>query len=124
HAKLRPRYDRKGHIRPVMKAIVLDVYDGRLDPGDTVTITLGDTSSGRFPEARARAQTFIASGHEFCVFVDPTNACLARKVPNCPKVPVVSGEAVALRCFVPVQVKAGASFDVFVKGEDSWGNPT
>lgn len=120
-AKLRPRFDRKGHIRPHMKTIVIDVYDGSLDPGDKVTITLGDTSGG---SPGARAQTFIESGHEFCVFVDPTNACLSRLVPDCPKVPVVSGKPVALKCFVPVQVESGEAFEVFVKGEDQWGNPT
>ena len=37
-AKLRPRYDRKGHERPWMNCIVLDVYDGSLSPSDTVTV--------------------------------------------------------------------------------------
>src|SRR3982751_351539 len=32
-AKLRPRFDRKGHDRPWMQAIVIDVYDGSLAPG-------------------------------------------------------------------------------------------
>src|SRR3954454_24897095 len=32
-AKLRPRFDRKGHDRPWMQAIVVDVYDGSLSPG-------------------------------------------------------------------------------------------
>ncbi len=121
NAKLRPRYDRKGHIRPWMKCIVIDVYDGSLDPGDTVTITLGDTSQG---SPGARAQTFIESAHEFRVFVDPTNACLARQVSNCPRVPVVSGELETLRCIVPAQAELGKAVEVFVKGEDVWGNPT
>src|SRR5437016_3814316 len=80
-AKLRPRYDRKGHDRPWMQCIVLDVYDGSLSPGDTVTVILGDRRKG---SPGIRAQTFIESKHEFRVFVDPTNACVARAIPNCP----------------------------------------
>src|SRR5256714_15181863 len=45
-AKLRPRYDRKGHDRPWMQCFVLDVYDAALSPGDTVTVILGDGSKG------------------------------------------------------------------------------
>jgi hypothetical protein len=113
-AKLRPRYDRKGHDRPWMQAIVIDVYDGSLSPGDVVTIVLGDRSKG---SPGIRAQTFIESKHEFRVFVDPTNACVARAVPNQPTFAVVSGEMVKLVCI--------ASGDhAFVKGEDKWGNPT
>src|SRR5439155_16084104 len=92
-AKLKPRYDRKGHDRPWMQCIVIDVYDGSLAPGDTVTIILGDRSKGSLG---IRAQTFIESKHEFRVFVDPTNACLARAVPSCPTFPVISGEPVEI----------------------------
>src|SRR6185295_3575174 len=112
-AKLRPHYDRKGHDRPWMQCIVIDVFDGSLAPGDTVTIVLGDRSKG---SPGIRAQTFIESKHEFRVFVDPTNACVARAVPNCPTFPVVSGETVELVCI--------AGEKPFVKGQDKWGNPT
>ncbi len=112
-AKLRPRYDRKGHDRPWMQCIILDVYDGSLSPGDIVTIVLGDRSQD---SPGIRAQTFIESKHQFRVFVDPTNACVARAVPNCPTFPIVSGEIVKLICI--------ASDAVFTQGEDLWGNPT
>ena len=116
-AKLRPRFDRKGHDRPWMQAIVIDVYDGSLAPGDIVTIVLGDRSEG---SPGFRAQTFVESKHDLRVFVDPTNACVARAVPNQPTFPIVSGETVKLVCI------ASGTGDppVFVKGEDKWGNPT
>ncbi len=116
-AKLRPRYDRKGHDRPWMQCVVIDVYDGSLAPGDTVTIVLGDRAQG---SPGIRAQTFIETKHEFRVFVDPTNACVARAVPNSPTFPVISGETVELICI------ASGTGDppVFVKGQDKWGNPT
>ena len=115
-AKLRPRYDRKGHDRPWMQAIVVDVYDGSLAPGDIVTIVLGDRSKG---SPGIRAQTFIESKHDLRVFVDPTNACVARAVQIQPTFPIISGDTVRLVCI-------GGTGDprVFVKGEDKWGNPT
>ena len=114
-AKLRPRFDRKGHDRPWMQAIVIDVYDGSLAPGDVVTIVLGDKSNG---SPGIRAQTFVESKHDLRAFVDPTNACVARAVPNQPTFPIVSGETVRLVCI------AGEDGSVSVKGEDKWGNPT
>ena len=120
-AKVAARYDSKAHFRPFMRGIVIDVYDGCLAPGDTVTITLGDQSQG---SPGARAQTFVESAHVFQVFVDPTNACHAGPVPYCPTVPVVSGKPARLVCIVPTQCRAGEAVDVFVKGEDVWDNPT
>jgi hypothetical protein len=114
-AKLRPRFDRKGHDRPWMQAIVIDVYDGSLAPGDVVTIVLGDKSKG---SPGIRAQTFVETKHDLRVFVDPTNACVARAVLNQPTFPIVSGEPIRLVCI------AGEDGSVFTKGEDRWGNPT
>ena len=116
-AKLNPHFEKKGHERPWMKCLVIDVYDGSLAPGDTVTIVLGEGNS-------MRAQTFIESAHEFRVFVDPTNACVAWAVPNCPTFPVVAGEPVEWVCIVPTQAVVGEPVEVFVKGQDQWGNPT
>src|SRR4051812_5301648 len=114
--KLKPRYDRKGQDRPWMQCIVIDVYDGSLAPGDTVTVVLGDRSNG---SPGIRAQTFQETKHEFRVFVDPTNACVARAVPDCPTFPVIAGEMVELVC-----IAGDSRDDVFVKGQDKWGNPT
>src|SRR5439155_23663626 len=113
-AKLKARFDRKGHERPWMQCNVIDVYDRSLAPGDTVTVVMGDRSRG---SPGIRLQTFVESKHEFRVFVDPTNACLARAVPNCPTFAIVSGETVELACIA-------SGDEVFVKGQDRWGNPT
>jgi hypothetical protein len=119
-AKLAPRFEKKGHIRPWMKCLILDVYDGTLAPGDLVTLVLGDRSHG---SPGIRAQTFIESGHEFRILVDPTNACVVERLPSSPVFPVVAGEAVELVAIVPTQAKVGEPVEVFVKGQDRWGNP-
>ncbi|MBL4685439.1 MAG: DUF3604 domain-containing protein [Nannocystaceae bacterium] len=120
-AKLRLHYDPKGHVRPWMKCLVVDVYDGCLAPGDTVTITFGDQSQG---SPGIRAQSFIESAHEIRVLVDPTNACLVRRLPSSPIVPIVAGEPVSVVVIVPTNLVSGSQLEVFVKGEDRWGNPT
>jgi hypothetical protein len=120
-AKVAARYDPKAHVRPWMKCIVIDVYDGSLAPGDTVTVVLGDQSQG---SPGIRAQSFIESAHEVRVLVDPTNACLVERLPSSPVFPIVSGPAESVVVFVPTQAVVGESAGVFVKGEDQWGNPT
>ena len=118
--RLSLRFESKGHIRPWMKALVIDVCDGSLVPGDTVTLVLGDRSQG---SPGIRAQTFVESAHVFQVFVDPTNACLAREVPS-PSVPIIAGAPTRLVCHLPVQAAAGHSVTPLIKGEDRWSNPT
>jgi hypothetical protein len=120
-AKLEPHFEKKGHIRPWMKCLVIDVYDGTLASGDVVTIVLGDRSHG---SPGIRAQTFVESRHEFRVLVDPTNACLVERLPSSPVFSVVAGEPVELVAIVPTQAVVGEPVEVFVKGQDEWGNVT
>ena len=121
-AKLAPRFAPKGHERPWMRwCVVIDVYDGSLAPGDTVTVVLGERSGG---SPGIRAQTFVESAHELRVFVDPTNAAVARAVADSPKFSIVAGEAAELVCIAPSQAVVGEAVEVFVKGQDMWGNPT
>jgi len=121
NAKLRPYYHAKAHERPWMKCLVIDVYDGSLAPGEIITITLGDRSEG---SPGIRAQTFQESAHEFRLLVDPTNASVVQRLPTSPIFPVLAGAPTALVCIVPTQTVVGQPVDIFVKGEDRWGNPT
>ncbi|MCA9692365.1 MAG: hypothetical protein KC636_22390, partial [Myxococcales bacterium] len=114
-AKLRARYDPKAHVRPWMKCVVIDVYDGSLAPGDQVVITLGDARGG---SPGIRAQSFIESAHELRVLVDPTNACLVRRVPSSPVVAVVAGPPASVVVIAPTRAVVGESVALFVKGED------
>ena len=120
-AKLSLHWDPKGHVRPWMKCLVIDVYDGSLAPGDTVTITMGDRSQG---SPGIRAQSFQESHHEMRFLVDPTNACLVRRIPTSPVFPVVAGPPARLVVIVPSQATVEQRVEVFVRGEDQWGNPT
>ncbi len=118
--KLRAYYHAKAHERPWMKCLVIDVYDGSLAPGDTITLILGDRSHGA---PGIRAQTFQESAHEFRLLVDPTNASVVQRLPTSPIFPVVAGPTVELVCIAPTQALIGAEIAIFVKGQDRWGNP-
>jgi hypothetical protein len=120
-AKLRVSFSKKGHERPWMKALLIDVYDGSLVPGDVVTVIFGDRSQN---SPGMRAQTFQESAHEFGVFVDPTNACVARPIAQFPTLRVVPGAARELVCIVPTQAKVGEPAAISLQGRDLWGNPT
>ena len=73
------RFQSKQHPRPWQKwCLVIDVKDGSLSPGDTITIVLGDHSKG---SPGIRAQSFSESRHEFRMLVDPTNAADPRRLP-------------------------------------------
>jgi hypothetical protein len=120
-ARLRPYYSSKAHVRPWKKSLVIDVYDGCLVPGDTVTIVLGDQNCG---SPGIRAQTFQEAAHEFRVLVDPTNACVVRRLPSSPQIPIVPDRPVALVCTLPTQALVGEAVEIRLRGQDHWGNPT
>jgi hypothetical protein len=122
NAPLFPRFQVKQHVRPWQTwCLVIEVYGGYLEPGDTVTIVLGDRSQG---SPGIRAQSFVESAHEFRILVDPTNAAMVRRLPSSPRFPIVAGDPVRLVCIVPTQMEVNDTADIYVKAEDPWGNPT
>ncbi len=120
-AKLRSYYHAKAHVRPWTPCLVIDIYDGSLAPGDTVIVVLGDRREG---SPGIRAQTFQESNYEFRFLVDPTNAAQVQRLPTSPIVPIVAGRPTELLCLLPTQAVVDMPVEVFVKGQDTWGNPT
>lgn len=62
------RFDQKGHERPFQKAVIIDVVDGYLNPGDRIVIRLGDR---RWGARGTRAQTFVEKGFRWRFYIDP-----------------------------------------------------
>lgn len=120
-AKLRVSWQPKGYKRPWNKCIVIDIYDGSLNPDNKVTIVLGDTSQG---SPGIRAQTYQESKFEFRTLVDPTNGCDPRRIPTSPQIRIVPAEISSLVCLLPSQAIVNEPVQLFVKGEDKWRNPT
>jgi hypothetical protein len=121
NAKLRTSWHPKGYVRPWNPCIVIDIYDGSLDPNDTITIIFGETALG---SPGIRAQTYLESKFEFRTLVDPTNSNDPRRIPTSPQIRIVSDDITDLVCIVPSQANINEPVEIFVKGEDKWRNPT
>ena len=117
---LRPTFEKQRYIRPWRLCVTIDVLDDSLAEGDTVTLTLGDTSGG---SSGIRAQTFCKDAFEFRVAVDWCGTWVYERVPS-PSVPIVSGLAHKLVVVGPSETAVGEETWVGVKAEDMWGNPS
>lgn len=119
-AKLRLSFDPKGYVRPWQKTIVVDVYDGYLCEGETLTVFLGDTSQG---SPGSRAQTFCEEHFRFRLFVDCLGTGNFVELPL-ESIRITSGETHALKVIAPSACTVGDSVRVLIKAEDVWGNPS
>ena len=120
-AVLNYRYDPKGNVRPWDKTLYIKVVEGFLREGDTITIIFGDTSGGSLG---MRLQTFCEETYEFHTLVDPIATFCYQPLPDQPKVKVVSGTPVNYVAVVQSICEVGEDFNIKLKGEDVWGNPS
>jgi len=120
NARLHVTWDPKAYIRQWRGGIVIDVYDGALAEGDTLTFTLGDT---RFGGPGLQAQTFRQERCEFRVLVDAFGTGQYVLVPDPPVIRVIGGPAERLVARAPSEVIAGEPFSITVVAEDRYGNP-
>lgn len=118
-ASLRPAFEKQRYVRPWRLCVTIDVFDESLSEGDTVTLTLGDTSGGA---PGIRAQTFCKDRFEFRVAVDWCGTWVYEEVPS-PAVPIVSGAPRKLVAVCASETAPGESAWVGIKAEDVWGNP-
>ncbi|MBY3272852.1 hypothetical protein HFO05_30420 [Rhizobium laguerreae] len=116
---LKVRFDQKGHERPFQKAVIIDVVDGYLNPGDRIVIRLGDRRQGG---AGTRVQTFVEKAFRFRLFVDPLGSSKFAEVPGDCKLEIAAGQPHALQVIAPRLVGSGLSFDAIVRVDDIWGN--
>lgn len=116
---LKVRFDQKGHERPYQKAVIIDVVDGYLKPGDRIVIRLGDRRHGG---PGTRAQTFAEEAFRFRVLVDTVGASRFAAVPGDLALAVRPGVGVKGVLLTPRLVQPGVSFTVTFRMEDEWGN--
>ncbi|MGY0777552.1 hypothetical protein ACW7BJ_04490 [Azospirillum argentinense] len=115
---LKVRFDQKGHERPYQKAIVIDVIDGYLNPGDRIVIRLGDRRQGG---PGTRVQTFVEQGFRFRVFIDPLGSQKYAEVPGDCVIDIVPGAPATLRLVAPRLIAPGPA-SLLLRADDSWGN--
>jgi hypothetical protein len=118
-ASVEGRYDTQGHVRPFRNVIEVSVFDGALEAGDQITITLGARGEGSlglvmqsFPERDFRLIGLV-DAFETGEFVE-----LADEL----TIDVVGGPARRLHAIVPSSASPGEDIEVAVRGEDYWGN--
>ena len=115
------RFDQKGHERPFQKAVIIDIVDGYLNPGDKIIVRLGDKRGG---SRGTRAQTFVEENFLMRWYVDPVGtSCFAPIKPDI-AINVQSGVIAKLKVLSPRVVKPSLAFPIHVHTEDAWGNAT
>jgi hypothetical protein len=116
---LKVRFDQKGHERPFQKAIIVDIVDGYLNPGDHIVMRLGDRRSGG---PGTRVQTFADVNFRFRCYVDPLGTSRFAAVPGDLSINVVAGSPKQLEIRAPRFVRPGTPFKANVRVDDKWGN--
>ncbi len=120
-AGLRVAYLPTGGWRPRNKCLQVTVIKGCLREGDTVTVTIGDTSGG---SPGALMQTHCETHFEYKVVVDVCATGHYLPLAQTPSVSIVPGPPVRWRAVLPTLRRPGERFQLGVKAEDLWGNPT
>lgn len=116
---LKVRFDQKGHERPFQKAILIDIVDGYLNPGDRIIIRLGDRRQGG---SGTRVQSFVEKDFQFRLFVDPLGSSKFAEVPGDVLLDVIPGSPSALSIIAPRLIAPHVPFDILIRLDDVWGN--
>jgi hypothetical protein len=117
--QLKVRFDQKGHERPFQKAVIVDIVDGYLNPGDRIVLRLGDRRQGG---GGTRVQSFVEKGFQFRMFIDPLGSSKFAEVPGDIVLDIVPGAPERLQIVAPRLVGSDEAFDVIVRADDAWGN--
>lgn len=120
-AQLRLRYDQNCYVRPWRAAVIVEVYDGALAPGDKVWIVLGDTRSGA---PGMRAQTFPETAYTFKVLVDAFGTGRYYEIEPSPVLTIRGGLPEQLEVVAPSTVHLQELFSLVIRALDRWGNPS
>lgn len=115
------RFDQKGHERPFQKAVIVDVVDGYLNPGDKIIIRLGDR---RFGARGTRVQTFVEKEFLMRWYIDPIGTSRFAAIKPDIAIPIVPGEIHHLKITTPRLCKPGVTVPIYTHSEDLWGNTT
>ncbi|MDB5327078.1 MAG: hypothetical protein JWM57_2647, partial [Phycisphaerales bacterium] len=113
------RFDQKGHERPFQKALLIDIVDGFLRPGDRIVLRLGDRRHGG---PGTRVQTFADDDFRFRAYVDPVGTSRFADIPGDVILRILPGPPAKVRFHTPRLVRPDQPFPVTLSAEDAWGN--
>lgn len=115
------RFDQKGHERPFQKAIIIDIVDGYLNPGDKIVVRIGDR---RWGSRGTRSQTFVEDNFLMRWYIDPVGTSRFAPIKPDIAIPVLPGPPIKVKAITPRVVKPNRDFQIYVHTEDAWGNAT
>lgn len=115
------RFDQKGHERPFQKAVIVDIVDGYVNPGDKIVVRLGDR---RWGSRGTRVQTFVEDAFRMRWYIDPVGTSRFAPIQPDIAIPIVPGAVARLKAVSPRVARPGVSFPVYIHTEDVWGNAT
>ncbi|MDP6413323.1 MAG: DUF3604 domain-containing protein [Arenicellales bacterium] len=107
--------------RPRWKSLTVNVSNGYMREGDTITIVFGDT---RYGSNGLKLQTMVETDFEFKVLADVCAVGHFVPIPDTPTIDIVPGSPVVWRAVLPSLRRPGERFHFGLKAEDKWGNPT
>ncbi|KAH6987089.1 hypothetical protein EDB80DRAFT_898354 [Ilyonectria destructans] len=115
------RFDQKGHERPFQKAVIIDIVDGYMNPGDKIVVRLGDR---RWGARGTRVQSFVEESFLMRWYIDPVGT--SRFAPIKPDIALAikPGAISKVKAISPRLVRASVPFPIHVHTEDAWGNAT
>jgi len=118
-ATVEGRFDRYyQNPKPWGDNIIIDTYDGYLEEGDTVTITIGDRSEG---SPGHRVQSFPETAFHFMFQIDMQGTGDFVTLEEL-EYEIIAGEATSLQVFAPSIVEPGEPTEVVVRALDYFGN--
>jgi hypothetical protein len=115
------RFDQKGHERPFQKAIIIDIVDGYLNPGDKIIVRLGDR---RYGARGTRVQTFVEEDFRMRWYIDPVGTSRFAPIKPDLSFDIHSGVIAKLKVISPRLIRPDTVFPLHVHTEDAWGNAT
>ena len=108
-------------VRSFGNSILINVYGGYIKKGDTITITMGDTSQGSLG---MRAQSFCEREHEFRTYLDPCGTNRYEELLDRLSIRIVPAMHHELQVVVPGTVEKNKPFTMHLRVLDEFGNPT
>ena len=97
------------------------IHGRDLQPEEQLTLVIGDTSGGGLG---SRAQTFVEADHFFWIDIDSAGNGEPVTLDDPPRLKIVGDQIAKLIIVGPSTTVVGEPFQVLVKAEDRWGNPT
>jgi len=102
-------------------ALFLTVAGRALRQGDRVVVTYGDRTGG---SRGTRSQTSYEKTHIFLVSVDVKGDGRFAPISDCPHVAIIGGPPERLVAVAPSTIGVGVPFDLLIRAQDAWGNPS